>query len=399
MADISRRTFDENSPRLRVLIGADTFAPEINGAASFIARLAAGLVIRGHDVHIMAPSYDGRLGAIEEVHEGQRMTVHRVRSWRWYPHPTFRFLLPWRVKAESARILDLVKPDVIHFQSHIVVGRGLTIEGAKRGIRLIGTNHFMPENLLDHAIIIPPFLRRWAIRRAWAAADRSFSRAERVSTPTQKAAEYLEKNTSIRGVLAISCGIDAHNYVPSFDPADENLIVFLGRIVDEKQIDKLIRAFAKLSPELNAKLQIMGTGDQEHRLKTLASQLRVADRVRFEGRVTDEFIRDSLTKAKVFAMPSIAELQSISTMEAMASGLPIVAADAMALPHLVHDGENGFLFTPGNVDELAEKLTRVLTMPQDELERFKRESLSIVEAHDIQRTLNTFEALYRGEPV
>ena len=51
-------------------------------------------------------------------------------------------------------------------------------------------------------------------------------------------------------------------------------------------------------------------------------------------------------------MPSIAELQSIATMEAMASALPIVAANAMALPHLVHDGENGYLFEPGNIDDL-----------------------------------------------
>jgi glycosyltransferase involved in cell wall biosynthesis len=96
-------------------------------------------------------------------------------------------------------------------------------------------------------------------------------------------------------------------------------------------------------------------------------------------------------------MPSIAELQSIATMEAMASGLPIVAANAMALPHLVHDGDNGFLFEPGNIEDLAERLTEVLTMPEEDLQALKRESLSIVEAHDIQRTLDTFERLYRGE--
>lgn len=397
MATTPRRSSHEDKPRLRILIGCDTFAPEINGAASFEARLAAGLVQRGHDVHIMTPSYDGRVGAYQEVHEGQTMTVHRIYSWRWYAHPTFRYMLPWRIKANSAKVLDAVKPDVIHFQSHIVAGRGLTIEGEKRGIRLIGTNHFMPENILDHAVIIPKFLVRWAIREAWAAADRSFSRAERVSTPTRKAAEYLEANTSIRGVLAISCGIDAHNYTPNLEPSDDNVIVFLGRVVEEKQIDKLIRALAKLDPALNARLKILGGGDQENRLKSLARQLGVADRVVFDGYVTDEHLRETLTNAKVFAMPSIAELQSISTMEAMASGLPIVAADAMALPHLVHDGENGFLFEPGNVDELAQKLTRVLTMPQDELLRFKKESLKIVESHDIQRTLDTFESLYRGE--
>lgn len=397
MASPAQRSPHEGKPRLRVLIGADTFAPEINGASSFIARLAAGLSERGHDVHIMAPSYDGFIGSREEVYEGQPMTLHRIRSWRWYAHPTFRFLLPWRVKAESARVLDLVQPDVIHFQSHIVVGRGLTIEGLKRGIRLIGTNHFMPENILDHAVVIPPFFRRKAIAAAWKAADRSFSRAERVTTPTRRAAEYLEANTSVRGVLAISCGIDAHNYAPRATPQTENRIVFLGRVVEEKQIDKLIRAFATLDPALDASLRIMGGGDQENKLKALARELGVTDRVQFDGYVTEEQLRDGLTHARVFAMPSIAELQSISTMEAMASGLPIVAADAMALPHLVHDGENGFLFRPGDVADLADKLTRVLTMTDAQWRAFSQESLDIVESHDIQRTLDTFESLYRGE--
>ena len=101
----------------------------------------------------------------------------------------------------------------------------------------------------------------------------------------------------------------------------------------------------------------------------------------------------------LFAMPSIAELQSIATMEAMASGLPIVAADAMALPHLVHDQANGYLFKPSDAQDLANKLTLVLTAPPEHLEALKRESLKLIAAHDIKRTLNTFECLYRGEPV
>jgi hypothetical protein len=101
----------------------------------------------------------------------------------------------------------------------------------------------------------------------------------------------------------------------------------------------------------------------------------------------------------VFAMPSIAELQSIATMEALASALPVVAANAMALPHLVHDGENGYLFEPGDVAAFAARLTDVLTMPEDELQAFKRESLRIVEAHDIGHTITTFEEIYRGHQV
>lgn len=400
MTTTARHSPHEGKPRLRILIGADTFWPEINGAASFIQRLSAGLVERGHEVHVAAPSFSNtKLGARVEEHEGQKMTVHRIYSWRWYPHPWLRFSLPWRIKQNSAKIIDLVKPDVIHFQSHIIVGRGMTLEGQKRGVRLIGTNHMMPENLLEYTAILPGFFKPKAIQMAWDAADRSFSRAERVTAPTQRAATYLEQHTSIRNALAISCGLDTHSYTPNMAVGAENLIVFLGRMVTEKHIDRLIRAFATLDPALDARLELVGGGDQEASLKRLASSLGVAKRVKFTGYVDDNYLRGALTRAKVFAMPSIAELQSISTMEAMASGLPIVAADAMALPHLVHDGENGFLFEPGNVADLAAKLTQVLTLSDDELLRFKEESLRIVAAHDIQNTLDTFESLYRGEPV
>jgi hypothetical protein len=96
-------------------------------------------------------------------------------------------------------------------------------------------------------------------------------------------------------------------------------------------------------------------------------------------------------------MPSIAELQSIATMEAMASGRPVVAADAMALPHLVHDGDNGYLFPPDDVKAFADKLLMVLTADQKELDRLSENSLHLIQSHDIDRTIKIFEALYSGE--
>ncbi len=387
----------ESKP-LRILIGADTFLPDINGAAIFAARLAAGLVRRGHEVHIVAPAADRKHGTWQEVVEGETVTAHRLYSWRWYPHPWLRFAIPWRIEQNAATILDAVKPDVVHFQSHIITGRGLSKGAVERGIRLIGTNHFMPENLLEHSKL-PHVIYNFAIRQAWAAAHRSFVRAEAVTSPTRKAADFLEKAINIHPVLAVSCGIRASDYTPNFEPRTENTIVFVGRITGEKQLDKLMRAFALLDPALKAKLVLVGHGEEEGRLRSLANQLGVGGRVTITGYVPDDELRRILTSATVFAMPSIAELQSIATMEAMASGLPIVAANAMALPHLVHHKKNGYLFEPGDIDELARRLTDILTMDQAKLDEFKRESLRIVEAHDIDRTLDIFEALYRGEKV
>jgi glycosyltransferase involved in cell wall biosynthesis len=383
---------------LTIIIGCDTFAPDVNGAARFEDHLASGLVARGHNVHVVAPAASRKHGTWIEEREGQKMTVHRMKSYRWYPHDWLRFVSPWRLNDKCGKILDEVKPDVVHFQSHIMMGRGLSIEAQKRDIRLIGTNHVMPENLLAFTLL-PKRIQSWATGLAWDAARRTFGRAEAVTTPTKRAAEFLEKATGLRNVYAISCGIDAHNYTPDFEPRTENRIIFVGRVTGEKQIDVLLHALALLPTDLDAKLEIVGGGDQKRNLEHLSHNLGLADRVTFSGYVTDDELRDAYTRATVLAMPSIAELQSIVTMEAMASGLPVVAANAMALPHLVHDGENGFLFEPGNSQELADRLETIFRMPQDELDTFKRASLRLIAAHDIQRTLTTFESLYRGEPV
>ncbi|WP_369851395.1 glycosyltransferase [Cryobacterium sp. Y82] len=385
-------------PRIRVLIAADTFAPDVNGAARFAERLASGLVARGHEVQIMAPAPSRKHGSGTEMHEGQPMVVHRLHSWRWYPHDWLRFALPWLVRGESRRILDSFHPDVVHFQSHINVGRGVSIEAAKRNIRLVGTNHFMPENMVKFSLV-PVGLQDRVIKAAWRAARRTFGRAAAVTTPTRRAAQFLEKYTGLTGVHAISCGIDADNYAPNFEPRTENRILFVGRVTGEKQIDVLLQAAALLSPDLDARIEIVGGGDQKRNLEHLADTLGIRSRVTFTGYVTDDELRAAYSRATVFAMPSIAELQSIATMEAMASGLPIVAADAMALPHLVHDQANGYLFKPSDAQNLADKLTVVLTATPERLEALKRESLKLIAAHDIKRTLNTFECLYRGEPV
>lgn len=398
MSDAHTTSSSDGSTPLRILIGADTFVPDVNGAAKFTSRLAAGLVGRGHEVFIEAPAFGPKHGRFVEEHDGAQMIVHRVYSWRWFPHDWLRFILPWRSQAHAARILDEVKPDVVHIQSHIVVGRGLARQASRRGIRIIATNHFMPENLLQHTLV-PEFLHKTAVRLAWEDAARTFHLCEAITTPTRKGAEFLEAATDLKGVHAISCGINASEYTASFEKKTENRILFVGRVTGEKHIDVLIKAVAKLDPALDVKLDIVGGGDLMNQLKKLAVDVGIAERTTFTGYVSDEDLKAAYTRATVFAIPSIAELQSIATMEAMSSGLPIVAANAMALPHLVHPGENGYLFEPEDIEDLVARLTTVLTASDVELTRMKRNSLRLIAPHDIERTLTTFERLYRGEAV
>ncbi len=385
---------------LRILLGCDTFAPDINGSASFAQRLAVQLTRRGHDVHVVAPAPTGvRAGVYREEYDGIEITAHRWYSWRWLPHPWVRFALPWRAKANGRKTIAAVKPDVVHFQSHMVVGGGLVEPAQASGVRIIGTNHTMPENIAQHVEILPWFIVKQLVKIQWRSAARVFGYADEITTPTRRSSDYFEKMTGIRGVHAISNGIDASRYTPDFSPRSENRIVFVGRLDEEKHVDELIRATEKLPAELDVKVDIVGIGEDRDRLERLSRSLRVDDRVIFHGKVSDDELQGILTRGSVFAMPSRAELQCIAAMEAMATALPVVAANAMALPHLVHEGENGHLFEPGDVDTFAAQLESVLTAEPAEYERMKRASQKIVSRHSLEATVDLFERMYRGESV
>lgn len=378
-----------NGRALRVVIAAETFPPDVNGAARFAQRLAVGLAGRDHDVHVICASPDG--AAKTEVVEG--ITVHRLRSHGTPFYRDFRVCLPWQVKGTVADLLDELKPDLVHVQAHFVVGRYVLRRAAALGIPTVATNHFMPENLfgLTH---VPQWLRNTASRFAWRDLSKVFGVADAVTAPTPRAVQLLHDSGFPKRATPISCGIDIDRYrlrKPTRISTDPT-VLFVGRLDEEKRVDELLRALA-LVPRLRA--DIVGDGTCRAEWELLAADLGIADRVRFHGCVDEEALLDAYANADLFCMPGIAELQSLATMEAMAAGKPVVAADAMALPHLVRPGRNGWLYQPGDIQGLADRLHGVLADPAVTA-RMGAASGELIGHHAIGSTLDKFEELYFG---
>ena len=107
----------------------------------------------------------------------------------------------------------------------------------------------------------------------------------------------------------------------------------------------------------------VGVGSLRPSLEALTQALGFDTTVTLLGAVDDDELLVAYARADVFVMPGTAELQGIATLEAMATGLPVVAADAMALPHLVCDGVNGRLYAPGDVGRPADDLQLLLRDP------------------------------------
>lgn len=380
--------------RRRVLIATDTYPPDVNGAAYFTHRLATGLASRGADVHVICASDDGR----PRTDSAGGVVVHRLRSAPLLVHPTMRISLPAGVSRTVARLIERVRPDVIHVQGHFVVGRAAVGAARRADLPVVATNHFMPDNLFQFAHV-PAWLRARVGDLAWRDFNRVFAGADRVTTPTGIAAGLLSDKGFASDVEAVSCGIDLHRFQPQpqqwarqrFQLPDRPTILFVGRLDEEKCLDDLIRALPHVLNHTDAQAVLVGTGGKRAALERLATQIGVSERVRFLGFVPDADLPQTYSAADVFAMPGIAELQSIATLEAMASGLPVVAADAMALPHLIAD--NGYLYRPGDVQALARHLVAILTSAKLRT-AMGRASLALAATHDQQRSLARFEEIY-----
>jgi glycosyltransferase involved in cell wall biosynthesis len=377
---------------MRIVVGAETYPPDVNGAAQAAARLAAGLAGRGHEVHVVAPSPTGRPS--REVRDG--VTVHGVRSRRYVGHASHRVSLPWEVSAQVRRLVADLRPDVVHSHGHVLVGRAVVAAARTHGVPVVMTNHLVPENLVAYLPVPRPLHGTFAAAM-WRDQGRVFARADVVTAPTPRAAELLMDRTGLTGVLPVSNGIDAERFAArgrAARPADAvPTVLFVGRLDEEKRVDELVRAFALLPREVPARLEIVGDGCRRERWAALAAELGVAADVRFRGHVTDAELLEAYASADVFCMPSVAELQSLATLEAMSAGLPVVAADAMALPHLVRPGVNGALYPPGDVAALAGHLLALLDDPALRA-RAGAASVRLAEQHAFGRTLEEFEGIY-----
>ncbi len=382
---------------LSLLIVSTTYRPAANGQAVFTTRLARGLTRRGHKVAVAIPS--DRWVAYRERRDGVQLEalaavpVGRLEGAYFTPFP-----LPG-----LRRIIDQVNPDLVHLQDHYPLARWAFRAARRRGLPVLGTNHFIPENIVHY---VTPF--DWAqeamLKGLWWTMTSLYSQLDMITTPTETAADIVRRAGVMVPLRAISNGVDLDRFrpTPGLDRAevrreyglgqDDPLFIYVGRLDEEKDLDVALEAVRRLDQRVQ--LAVIGEGRYEREIHSRAGEIRLDGRVRFTGRVEGGELPGLLQAADVFVMPSPAELQSIATLEAMALGKPILAARARALPELVKEGGNGYLFTPGDPDDAARKMSRLLD-ERDRWPEMGQASRQLAGHHDLHKTIRAYEALYR----
>jgi glycosyltransferase involved in cell wall biosynthesis len=383
---------------MRLLIATESYWPNADGGAFFERRLALGLAARGHHVAIHTPG-DRFANYIQQ--DGDT-TIYRERAITFWANRKYKvsFMPFWHVR----HILKTEKPDVIHIHNTYWIGLSTLFWAKRYGIPVIATNHFMPENALLN-LKASSLAYKPLHRLIWAFLVGFHNRVNFVTSPTPTAVQLLLDHGLKAPAEPVSNGVDTAVFKPNSDTAavqakyklatDRPVVLYVGRLDGEKRLDQILDAWPAVLAQQPAQLVMVGFGKAMAALQAQAERLGISDSVVFTGYLEEAEKPIIYNAANMFVISSPAELQSIVTLEAMATGLPVVSVDVAALKELCHDGENGILFTLEDVPALAAAINRIIA-DKALHKRFSAESIKIVrEHHSTEVMFNHYETIYQ----
>jgi glycosyltransferase involved in cell wall biosynthesis len=326
---------------MKIAILVNLFPPKwLAGTEVATYYTAEHLAQRGHEVHVITSLDEG----LPEVSCEKGFHIHRL------PRIEIRFIGVLIFWADIIRVLRKIKPDIVHAQS--------LISG-------------MPA-LLSHKLLKIPYviygrgsdvyLPGWFTKLT---AKGILKNASTVIALTEHMKDAMQAIYS-RDIIVVPNGINlnevAEKETEGGNPSKR--VLFVGRLHPVKGVQYLLGAMSIVHRELpEAKLILVGDGEEREHLETLTDNLGIRECVEFAGRVPHERVKDYMNQAEVFVLSSLSEGFPVTILEAMACGLPVVATRVGGVPDIIKNGTNGYLVDTMNQEQIAEALLNLL---QDE---------------------------------
>ena len=368
---------------LKVLLVANTLPPaDVSGVGEQVLQLAAGLRERGHEVRVLGRGGEGARGPkllfplaigrplaravrtfdpdVVQVHEGDAgLAFQQLRSRR-----------DANSSASRRRPLLVALQQVSYVEERDAV-RPLMFEG-----RILG----VPGSVeLRFRKWKAPLQIRLGVRTAQSAdlvlAPSAATAAELVRDYGAHAPEVLPNVTSELPFGEMPAGTRPSPSAFPFNAAsaegrDAKFLLFVGRLRIRKGVEVLLEAVHGLVEKGRAaNLVIAGDGEHRAALEARAAALALGARVRFLGRTSAADVRALMSRAAALVVPSTYEGMPLVVLEAMASGLPVIASRVSGIPEVVLDGETGWLVPKENPPELAAAIDALTSNPNEALRR------------------------------
>lgn len=374
---------------------SETYYPEINGVATSVYTLKNELEKRGNNVYVFTTTTPG---APEHEHN-----VFRV------PSIPFVFISERRVgifyQPRLAHIIKKLNLDIIHTHTEFSLGIFGRIMARELRLPIVHTYHTIYEDYTHY------LTRFKALDRRAKAFARIYSKVccntvEQVIVPTEKTKDLLMTYSVHKDISVVPTGIDLSKFDPrNFSRENINslkqrygigeqdkVLIYIGRVSQEKNIEEIVQAMPDYMKSREAvRFIIVGSGPALEKLENLVRQLGLTDRFVFTGSQPWDTIGLFYQLGDVFVSASQSETQGLTYIEAMASGLPVVARKDKCLEDILEQGSNGYAFT--NREELYYGLDRILF--EDRQTGYSENALKKVEKYSTQEFAYQVEKVYK----
>jgi len=379
---------------MRIAFFTDSYLPQINGVTYAVDTFAKGLTKNGHKVEIFAPSY-GQNNAIHKV------TTHSYSSIPFPGYKDLRIVFPRLISP----LLSIKKfqPDIVHLHSPGNIGLSAILIAKLLKIPLIGTYHTIFSEQLGYLNPLkltgaakPNRPETLPQKATWKVINSIYSSCNVIIAPSKSIADELTKRGVKRPIKIISNGIDLSQFPNKNYFNQGNKLLYVGRIGYEKNIDIVIESFQlvqRKQPETT--LTIVGDGPNLKSLKDLSKKLKLSGKIKFTGKLPREQLSEVYRSHDIFVTASAMEIQPLTVLEAMASGLPIVGVRKYGLIDLVEEDKNGYLVESYDKVAMADRIIKIVSS-NSLAKKFGKRSRIIAENNNADKSIKKLENLYLG---
>jgi Glycosyltransferase len=354
---------------MKIAIFSDTYIPDINGVATSTRILRNQLVKRGHQVIVVTTELPSDSDFVDDPDE-LIMRVPGLEIQRLYGYRASNIY-----SFKGMRELKNHDIDVIHVQTDFGIGIFSRLAAEILNVPLVYTYHTMWTDYSHYLVPMKSNAVEGLIKKVISRISKIYgNNCTELIVPSTKTKEALEQYGLDKTMHVIPTGLE----LDTFDPKNKNLenieklkqefsiqnqfvITFLGRLAEEKSVDVIIKAiFELVKKRTNILCLIVGGGPSLENLKKLVETYNLENYVIFTGPKPQEEVPNYYHISDIFVSASITETQGLTFIEAMASGIPVIARRDKNLLEVVHDGHNGFFFN--RPEELAPLLEKVMDM-------------------------------------
>jgi 1,2-diacylglycerol 3-alpha-glucosyltransferase len=354
---------------MKVAIFSDTYIPDINGVATSTRILRNQLVKRGHEVIVVTSELPSDSDYVDDPHElilrVPGLEIQRLYGYRACNIYSFK----------GMRELKNHNIDVIHVQTDFGIGIFSRLAAEVLNVPLVYTYHTMWTDYSHYLVPMKSNAVEGLIKKVISRISKIYgNNCTELIVPSIKTKEALEQYGLDKRMHVIPTGLELENFDPINRKCEviENIkqmyqinnrfvITFLGRIAEEKSIDVIIKAvFELVKKRTNILCLIVGGGPSLDNLKKLVETYNLENYVIFTGPKSQDAVPSYYHISDIFVSASITETQGLTFIEAMASGVPVIARRDKNLLEVVNDGYNGFFFD--RPEELAPLLERVMDL-------------------------------------